>query len=171
MEKSGKVFLTLHTTHHTTTYTMANFYGEYRAKVDDKGRIVFPSAFKSLFDTDSDLRFVVKKSLFFPCLEMYTHAEWVSSSEGVRSKLNMFNKEHAVLWREFMRDTATVVPDGKVGRILIPKNLLEKVGIASGIDVVFFGADNRIEIWPKDLFEAQKLSDDEFTALAEKILG
>lgn len=150
---------------------MANFYGEYRAKVDDKGRIVFPSAFKSLFDLDSEMKFVVKKSLFFPCLEMYTREEWVSNSEKVRSKLNMFNREHALLWREYMRDMASVEPDGKVGRILIPKSLLEKVGIASGTEVVFFGSDYKIEIWPKDVFEAQKLSDDSFTALAEKVLG
>lgn len=147
------------------------FYGEYKAKVDDKGRIVFPSAFKSLFDPDSDLRFVVKKSLFFDCLEMYTHDEWVTDSEEVRSKLNRFNREHALLWREYMRDTSAVEPDGKVGRIMIPKNLFEKVGVTPGTEVVFFGAGNRIEIWPKDSFEAQKLGTDDFTALAEKILG
>lgn len=150
---------------------MASFYGEYRVKVDDKGRIVFPSAFKGLFESENDLRFVVKKSIFSPCLEMYTHDEWDANSEEVCSKLNMFNREHALFWREYMRDTASVEPDGKLGRISIPKALLEKVGIASGVEVVFFGAGFKIEIWPKDEFEAQKLSGGDYTALAEKILG
>lgn len=150
---------------------MATFIGEYRAKVDDKGRIVFPSAFKAGFDPGLGLRFVIKKSLFSNCLEMYTYSEWEAGSEAVRSKLNFFNREHARFWREYMRDTAEVAPDGKVGRMLIPKALLEKAGIGVGSEVIFSGSNHIIEIWPKDAYEAQKLSSEEFVALAEKILG
>ena len=150
---------------------MAKFIGEYKAKVDDKGRVVFPSAFKAGFDADAQLRFVVKKSLFSNCLEMYTYQEWEADSEAVRGKLNFFNREHDTFWREYMRDTAEVAPDGKVGRILIPRSLLEKVGIGVGSEVIFSGSNHIIEIWPKEEYEAQKLSSEEFVALAEKILG
>ncbi len=150
---------------------MAKFIGDYKAKVDDKGRMVFPSAFKAGFESSEDLRFVVKKSLFSNCLEMYTYQEWEADSEAVRSKLNFFNREHATFWTEYMRDTAEVAPDGKVGRILIPKALLEKAGIGVGTEVIFSGSNHIIEIWPRDAYEAQKLSSDEFVALAEKILG
>jgi len=147
------------------------FIGEYKAKVDDKGRVVLPSAFKSCPDTDQEMKFVVKKSLFSNCLEMYTYQRWEADSEAVRSKLNFFKREHAAFWREYMRDTAEVAPDGKIGRILIPKTLLEKVGIGVGSEVIFSGSNHLIEIWPKDAFEAQKMSSEEFVALAEDILG
>ena len=74
---------------------MARFIGEYKAKVDDKGRLIFPSAFKSAMGSGADLRFVIKNSLFSECLEMYTYAEWEKESELVRSRLNFFNRDHA----------------------------------------------------------------------------
>ena len=150
---------------------MTTFIGEYRAKVDDRGRLVFPSAFKSAMDDTPDKRLVVKKALFSPCLEVYTFAQWQNDSEQVRSRLNMFNREHDAFWREYMRGTAIVEPDGKFGRILVPKSLLESAGIANGTEVIFSGVNNKITIWPKETYEAQSLGSEAFVALAEKILG
>ena len=79
---------------------MTKFVGEYRAKTDDKGRLVFPSAFKSLMDNTQPLRLVVKKNLFAPCLDIYTYEEWERESEDIKSRLNFFNPEHATFWRD-----------------------------------------------------------------------
>ena len=148
---------------------MAKFIGCYKAKLDDKGRLIFPAAFKSSMGEGASLRFVVKKSLFAECLEMYAYDEWEKDSEAVRSRLNFFNPEHAAFWREYMRGTADVEPDGKLGRMTIPKALLEKAGI--GKDVVFAGSNHLIEIWDKEKYEAREMSSEDFVALAEKILG
>ena len=69
--------------------TMVKFIGEYNVKVDDKGRVIFPAAFKSIMPADGDMRFVVRKDVFEKCLEMYTFEEWERQSELVRSKLNI----------------------------------------------------------------------------------
>ncbi|MBQ5936134.1 MAG: protein mraZ [Bacteroidales bacterium] len=148
---------------------MAKFIGCYKAKVDDKGRLIFPAAFKSSMGEGANLRFVVKKSLFAECLEMYAYDEWERDSEAVRSRLNFFKPEHAAFWREYMRGTADVEPDGKLGRMTIPKALLEKAGI--GKDVVFAGNNHLIEIWDKEKYEAREMKSEDFVALAEKILG
>ncbi len=150
---------------------MTTCIGEYKAKVDDRGRMVFPSAFKAAMSDSEDKRLVVKKALFSPCLEVWSFAQWQKDSEEVRSRLNFFNREHDAFWREYMRGTAIVEPDGKFGRILVPKTLLETAGIANGTEVVFSGANHKITIWPKDIYEAQSLKGEEFAALAEKILG
>lgn len=146
---------------------MITFIGEYGAKLDDKGRMVFPSAFKSLMPTDGDLRFVIRKDIFEDCLEMYTFEEWQRQSEDVKSKLDLFNKEHAVFWREYMRDRAVVEPDGKIGRITIPRKLLETIGATK--EVVFSGNDYKIEIWAKERFEASRISNEEYIAIAGKL--
>ena len=99
---------------------MVKFIGEYVAKIDDKGRVVFPSSLKAMISSEGDLRFVIKRDLFFNCLEMYTYEEWTRQSEEVKSRLNFFKKEHALFWREYMRDRALVEPDDKLGRISIP---------------------------------------------------
>ena len=148
---------------------MAKFIGCYKAKVDDKGRLIFPSAFKSSMGEGASLRFVVKKSLFADCLEMYAYDEWERDSEAVRSRLNFFNPEHASFWREYMRGTADVEPDGKLGRMTIPKALLEQAGI--GKEVVFAGNNHLIEIWDKEKYEAGAMESGDFVTLARKILG
>lgn len=149
---------------------MAKFIGEYNAKVDDRGRLIFPSAFKRAME-ELPLKFVVKKSLFSECLEMYTYQEWEKDSEELRSRLNFFNREHAAFWREYMRDSAIIEPDEKLGRITIPKSLMESLGVSQIKDVVFSGSNHIIEIWAKEKYEQQRLSSGEFVSLAEKILG
>ncbi len=148
---------------------MAKFIGCYKAKVDDKGRLIFPAAFKSSMGEGASLRFVVKKSLFAECLEMYAYDEWEKDSEAVRSRLNFFNPEHAAFWREYMRGTADVEPDSKLGRMMIPKEMLDRVGITK--EVVFAGNNHLIEIWNKEKYEAKAMKSEDFVALAEKILG
>ena len=143
---------------------MNTFIGEYTVKIDDKGRMVFPSAFKSLMSADGDMRFVIKKDIFEDCLEMYTFEEWESQSSEVKSRLNFFNRDHAMFWREYMRDRAIVEPDGKVGRISVPKKLLEAIGVNK--EVVFSGNDYKIEIWAREKFEEARISNEQYISLA-----
>lgn len=168
---------------------MIKFIGEYSAKLDDKGRVVFPSAFKSLMvgstaagksgpttagkaesagaEEAVDMRFVVKKSLWEPCLEMYTFAEWERESEGIKSKINFLNRGQAAFWREYTRHRAVVEPEPKLGRMSIPKTLLESIG--AGKELVFCGSDHKIEIWGKEQFDNSALTQDEFISLAETL--
>ncbi|MBO4557589.1 MAG: hypothetical protein J5693_03155 [Bacteroidales bacterium] len=148
---------------------MINFIGEYKAKVDDKGRLVFPAAFKAICGESLAKGFVVKKTLFANCLEMYTYESWEKESEAVRSRLNFFNRDDERFWRAYTSSRTLVVPDEKLGRISIPKELLESVGIEK--EAVFCGRDFKIEIWAKDSLDATNLSDDDYVALAEKTLG
>ena len=113
------------------------------------------------------MRFVIKKDIFEDCLEMYTFGEWERQSCEVKSKLNFFNREHAMFWREYMRDRSIVEPDGKVGRISIPRKLLDAIGVTK--EVVFSGNDYKIEIWAKEKFEAGGISNEEYIALAGKL--
>ncbi len=147
---------------------MVKFIGEYRCKIDDKGRLVFPSPFKALMG-EEDQRFVIRKSVFSPCLEMYTYAEWERESEELKSRLNLFNRKHDQLWRQYMSNRAIVEPDGKIGRISVPQQMRDLIGATR--EVVFLGCDHKIEIWAKEQFESQSMSDDEFVALTEEILG
>ncbi len=141
---------------------MVKFIGEYSAKIDDKGRLVLPSAFKGIMPAD-DMRLVIKKDIYEDCLEVYTYEEWVRQSEELKGRLNFLKKEHAMFWREYMRNRSLVEPDGKVGRINIPKKLLESIGADK--EVVFSGNDHKIEIWAKERYESNEISNEDFVAL------
>lgn len=146
---------------------MVKFIGEYTVKIDDKGRLVLPSAFKSVMSEKGDMRFVIKKDIFEDCLEMYTYSEWERQSEEVKSRIDFFNRRQAAFWREYMRDRAIVEPDAKIGRISIPKKLLESIGVEK--EVVFAGNDFKIEIWAKEKYADTLLSHEEFTELAASL--
>jgi len=148
---------------------MIKFAGDYSAKIDDKGRIVFPYQLKAMLPEGGDLRFIIKKSTYTNSLEMYTYEEWTSWSENVRSRLNMFNKKHDRFWKEFTSNRAMVEPDEKLGRITIPKSLLESIGADK--EVLFVGNDHFISVWAKPNYDKDRLSESEYSDLAEEILG
>lgn len=148
---------------------MAKFIGEYRVKTDDKGRLVFPAPFKLLWPADEPVRLVVKRDLYGSCLELYPYAEWEKESEALKARLNFFNREHSLFWRTYMRNRALVEPDGKAGRISIPKRMLDEAGIVR--EAVFVGSDHKIELWSAEAYAAETMSPEAFAALAEKLLG
>ena len=148
---------------------MVTFIGEYTSKIDDKGRMVFPAPLKGVLPPGSDMRFVIKKDLFEPCLQMYTMEEWEHTSAEVKSKLNFFNRQHAIFWREYMRDRDVVEPDVKLGRITVSRKLLDAIGVTK--EVVFSGNDFKIEIWAKEEFERKRIPNDEYIAIAESLSG
>ena len=46
---------------------MAGFFGKYSAKIDDKGRVVIPSAIKNAVPEDQQ-EFVIRKDMYSNCL-------------------------------------------------------------------------------------------------------
>ena len=146
---------------------MVSFIGKYTSKVDDKGRLVFPSPLKNAVPEGGDLRFVVKKSLYSDCLEMYSYAEWERESEKIRESLDFFNERHVVFWREYMRDCVCVEPDAKLGRITIPGYLLNAIGVNR--EVAFLGVNFKIEIWASEKFESAAISKEEFVSIAKSL--
>ena len=81
----------------------------------------------------------------------------------------LFRSDHMRYWRTYMSDTVTVVPDAKLGRITIPKEILEKAGIEK--EVVFLGVDYKVEIWAKEELEGGSLSAEDFRMMGKKIAG
>ena len=156
---------------------MIKFIGTYPAKVDDKARVVFPSDLRQQMlacqkhdgveDEAADWRLVVKKALWAPCLEMYSFADWERESESLKAKINFLDKDEDAFWREYSRNRAVVEPDSKIGRLSIPKTLLESIG--AGKELIFCGNDHKIEIWAKEKFEESFLTREQFISLAEKI--
>lgn len=148
---------------------MITFIGKYQTKVDDKGRTVFPAPFKKLFPEGSDLRFVIKKSLYRNCLEMWTYEEWERETERIRGSLDFFNEDHVMFWSEYMRDCDIVEPDTKIGRISISKYLLDAIGVNR--EMVFFGVNFKIEIWAGENFAGSKIPNERYIAIAKSLSG
>ena len=140
--------------------------GTYECKLDPKGRLKLPVALKKQLQGVGV--FVLKRSVFQPCLEVYTKEEWSLLMQKV-NKLNRFKKKNNDFIRRFTAGVKVVEIDA-TDRMLIPKDLL---GIASlDKDVVLSSAINLIEIWDKSLYE-QAIDDAavDFAELAEEVMG
>ena len=147
---------------------MQTLLGTYEAKIDAKGRFMFPAPFKGQMKDETNAGFVIKRSIFKRCLELFPNEAWQAESSMV-SKLNMFKKKNAEFVTKFMAGVKPVELDGS-GRILIPKDLLKYAGITK--EIVLTSVVNRLEIWDKEAYEkAVDYDPDEFADLAEEVMG
>ena len=147
---------------------MATFIGDYTCKVDVKGRIILPMAFKKQMPAEARDHFVVRKDIFENCLVLYSLEDWNRQLMKIRKKMNPYNREHNMFLRNFFKGTAELTLDSN-NRMLIPKRLLDIIGAER--DVVLAGQDGRIEIWAADVYEKLDMPAEDFASLAEKLMG
>ena len=147
---------------------MVNLIGTYECKADAKGRLMLPSVLKKQLSTILSEGFVLKRSVFQPCLELYPMHEW-NAVMGKVNKLNRFVKKNNDFIRRFTAGVKMVEMDAS-GRILIPRDLHSFAGIDN--EIVLSTSVNIIEIWDKDKYE--RAIDDaavDFADLAEEVMG
>jgi len=147
---------------------MVNLIGTYECKADAKGRLVLSAALKKQLSPILQDGFVLKRSVFQPCLELYPMSEWNILMANV-NKLNRFVKKNNDFIRRFTAGVKIIELDNS-GRLLIPKDLQLFASVTK--NVVLSSAVNIIEIWDKDSYE--KAIDDatvDFSELAEEVMG
>ena len=88
---------------------MVNLIGTYECKADSKGRLMVPAALKKQLLPLLQDGFVIKRSVFEPCLELYPMEEWNAMMAKV-NKLNRFRKKN----NDFIRTIAVPAPISSV---------------------------------------------------------
>ncbi|MCF4102337.1 division/cell wall cluster transcriptional repressor MraZ [Gillisia sp. M10.2A] len=147
---------------------MVNLIGTYECKVDTKGRLMVPSAFKKQLAPMLQEGFVLKRAVFQSCLELYPMDEWNKLMLKMNG-LNRFKKRNNDFIRRFTAGVKTVEVDSN-GRLLIPKDLIGFAQIEK--EIVLSSAINIIEIWDKEKYENTiEASADDFADLAEEVMG
>lgn len=145
---------------------MSHFLGEFECKIDAKNRMVLPAALKRQMPDVEREGLVVNRG-FEKNLVVYNRQEWDKIMEKL-SQLNSFDKKNREFIRQFSRGATELNLDA-AGRVLIPKSLAAYAGIST--EVVLSCQISKIEIWDKDLYEAQWQNDVDFSALAEEVMG
>jgi len=142
--------------------------GTYECKVDAKGRLLLPAPLKKQLTAALQDGFVLKRSVFQPCLELYPMSEWNLMMQKI-NKLNRFVKKNNDFIRRFTAGVKVIEMDN-LGRILVPKDLVSFASISK--DLVLSSAVNIVEIWDKELYE-KSISESEvdFADLAEQVMG
>jgi MraZ protein len=140
----------------------------YECKVDSKGRAMLPGGLKREMASVLYDGFVIKKSVFEKCLELFPRKEWEKEMEKL-DHLNRFVKKNLDFIRRFVAGVKPVELDSN-GRLLIPKDLMAFAGIKK--EIVFTSQINKIEIWDKTTYE-NTINDSSvaFDKLAEEVMG
>lgn len=137
------------------------FLGEYHHNIDDKGRIVMPSKFR----TELKDKFIIARGLE-KCLYVYSLDDW----NKLVDKLNTlpFTKKDA---RNFVRSFfsgATFCEFDNQGRTCITSPLVRYADLTK--ECVIIGANDRIEIWNQSAWdEVLQYNEENLSDIAENL--
>lgn len=147
---------------------MLNLIGVHECKMDAKGRISLPAALKKQLAPAMDDAFVLKRSVFSKCLELYPMQEW-NEVMGKVNTLNRFVKKNNDFIRLFTAGVKLVELDGAT-RIGVSPDLKSFANLSR--EVVLSAHNGIVEIWDKQAYEdAVNVDGDDFGLLAEEVMG
>ena len=117
------------------------FKGTYHHKIDPKGRLPVPAAFRRALGSAGETRLVA--TLLDQCLAVYPIAEWHRLESQLR-QLPAFSRDVKALTRLLASRAADCELDVQ-GRIRLPPALRAAAGLGREATVV--GVLNRFEVW------------------------
>ncbi|MCB0507590.1 MAG: division/cell wall cluster transcriptional repressor MraZ [Bacteroidetes bacterium] len=127
---------------------MFSFTGQYEVKVDGKGRLRLPSDLLRQIPEDTNTKYVINKGLD-KCLRLYPMTQWNSVTAEMNKNLSWFQSKERTFARYFFQAAAQVEVDSN-DRIIIPKRLIDDIGIQAEVVIIAFG--EVIEIWNSEEF-------------------
>ena len=128
-----------------------DLFGEFRFKVDSKGRVALPSKFRKALSKD----LIVSRNVDDECLYVFTadtFNAWVNQLfEDKFGGFNASSRAHVALRRK-LKSRAEMVEVDAAGRITLKGNLRESVGIDH--EVVLVGNTGYFEIWADEKYDS-----------------
>ncbi len=128
---------------------MALFLSSFEKKIDKKGRVLIPNAFRAVLAAESAGGVVVYASFINPCIE----ACGMKRIEALTSRietLDPFSEEYDAFTSTILGGSVELSFDGE-GRVMLPEALLEGAGIDGA--VTFVGKGKTFEIWKPAKFK------------------
>ena len=133
--------------------------GEFRAALDDKGRLLIPTKLRAEIAGDT----VILTKGIDRCLWLFSNPKWEVFSKTVQESVGMFNQRDLMIQRRIIGSALELDVD-KAGRIGISALLREHAGLSK--DCVVVGIRNYLEIWDEEAYAAyQKMIDENIGSL------
>lgn len=126
---------------------MYNLKGEYRIKIDEKGRIKLPKDLIRQLNHDVALPLVINRG-YEKHLMLYPKDVWERKTKEI-NRLNINKSKERQAIRYFYRGASELELDN-IERVLIPSALLEYASVEK--DVVLFAYNEQIELWDAKLY-------------------
>jgi MraZ protein len=140
--------------------------GSYSARIDDRGRLKLPNAFKAVVEDQHGAGLYVT-SLSGDSVRIYPMPVWL----GIEQRLQAMPSTHPARLKFLDRVNyyGQVGEFDAQGRIVIPPRLREAAGMAGEVDVL--GQVDYLEVWNHDRFltklQREPFTEDDARALAD----
>ncbi len=125
---------------------MSHFLGTHQNRLDAKGRVSIPAAFRAHLRGEADggpASAILRPSHKHPCIEAWPEAAFQRLAAPL-DRLDMFSEDQDDLLMTLYADATRVEAD-KEGRIVLPESLVQHAGLAE--NVVFMGLGRTFQIW------------------------
>ena len=132
--------------------------GEFHHNIDEKGRLIMPSKFRS----ELGERLIITKGLD-KCLFVYSETEWNKVMQKVGSL--QFTKKNVRAFERTFIGGASIIEFDKQGRINITSPLVHYANIQK--ECVIIGVNERLEIWGLEEFDKYMMESEE--SLGDKL--
>ena len=132
--------------------------GEFHHNIDEKGRLIIPSKFRS----ELGERLIITKGLD-KCLFVYSETEWNKVMQKVGSL--QFTKKNVRAFERTFIGGASIIEFDKQGRINITSPLVHYANIQK--ECVIIGVNERLEIWGLEEFDKYMMESEE--SLGDKL--
>ena len=140
--------------------------GNFTARIDEKGRLKIPNAFRALIEGKHGTELFVT-SLTGEYVRIYPLPVWLTHEE----KLARIPSSHPARLKYFDRVNyfGQMAEIDSQGRVVIPQRLRDSAGMAGDVDV--FGQYEYLDVWNHERFVAklqrEPYTDEDARALAE----
>ncbi|MES2965954.1 MAG: division/cell wall cluster transcriptional repressor MraZ [Bdellovibrionota bacterium] len=123
------------------------FRGRFEIKLDPKGRLSLPPAYRQIFNSD-DASLIITNSRYRgkSCLHAFSLPEWEKLERRI-SRMSQLKTEVQAFSRFYLSGGQAVELDAQK-RILVPQSLRRFAGLEG--EAVLVGLGDKFEIWSQD---------------------
>jgi MraZ protein len=132
---------------------MPLFLSTYANKIDKKGRISVPAAFRAALAGQAFQGVVLFKATTHDCLEGFDYGTMVELSERL-DHFDLFSNQQDDLATAVFGEAVQCPFDGE-GRIGLPDHLIDFAGLDG--TVMFVGLGRKFQLWDHEKFEQRRL--------------
>lgn len=142
---------------------MSTFIGNIEARLDDKGRIFIPAAYRKILSEMDSRRIIMRRDTDNECIIFYPEQVWNDKVGQLRRTLNEWDPDDQMILMQFMAEAEILDLDSQ-GRVLLQRKNVETIGAQQ--DVLFVGMLDRFALWSPTIFQDKQIPQKD---LAERI--